>query len=113
MADERILYLSSGGASSLTISMISDTGIGYTLPQGHSFNSFVIAPYLGGVAKVTVTSASVSSSTITLSLTSAQTATLSAGKYVGSIVFLSGTNPNAYVFSDPFVVVVTSTPTPS
>lgn len=107
MADAT-LYITQGGAVSVSLSLVSDTGSSYTMPAGHSFHAFTIAPYLGASPSVLVTSATVSGSTVTVSLSSANTQTLTAGKYVGQVVFaLSGGN---YTYSDPFVVVVTAKP---
>lgn len=88
--------------------MTSDTGASYSLPAGHSFSAFIISPYLGAKPKIKKTVGVVSGSTLTVSLGTADTDNLVAGKYVGQIAFaIAG---GGYVYSDPFVVIVTAQP---
>ena len=108
MADGATLYLTTGGTVVVTIALTSDTGAAYTVPGGHSFFALTICPYLGAKPKVKVETATVSGSNLTVTLTSAMTNYLTAGKYVGQVLF-SAAGGN-YVYSDPFVVVVTAKP---
>ncbi len=109
MAEQNILYLTSGGETQVQISFFDDASAVYTLPQGHTFSSFIISAYTGGTPKIKKSSyVSITSSTVTILLTSTNTQTLLAGKYVGQIIFaVSG---GGFVFSDSFVVVVLAKP---
>lgn len=108
MAETATLYLTRGGQAVVTVALVADTGSAYSVPAGHTFYAFTICPYLGATPKVSKDTATVSGSNVTVTLTSADTTLLAAGKYVGQVVFsLAGGN---YVYSDPFVVVVTAKP---
>jgi|LauGreDrversion4_2_1035121.scaffolds.fasta_scaffold29463_7 hypothetical protein len=108
MAETATLYLTQGGQAVVTVALVADTGSAYSIPAGHTFYAFTICSYLGATPKVSKDTATVSGSNVSVTLTSADTNLLSAGKYVGQVVFsLAGSN---YVYSDPFVVVVTAKP---
>ena len=108
MAETATLYLTQGGQAVVTVALVADTGSAYSVPNGHTFYAFTICSYLGATPKINKDTATVSGSNVTVTLTSADTELLAAGKYVGQVVFeLSGDN---FVYSDPFVVVVTAKP---
>jgi hypothetical protein len=108
MAETATLYLTRGGQAVVTVALVSDTGSAYSIPAGHTFYAFTICSYLGATPKVSKDTATVSGANVTVTLTSADTDLLAAGKYVGQVVF-SLANSN-YVYSDPFVIVVTAKP---
>jgi len=108
VAETSILYLTQGGQTVVTAALIADTGSAYSVPAGHTFYALTICPYLGSTPKLNKSTATMSGSSVTVTLTSADTASLEAGKYVGQIIFsLAGNN---FVYSDPFVVVVNAKP---
>jgi hypothetical protein len=101
---DRVIYLITGSATTLKFTFENADG-STAVTTGFTFTNFRIRESAGGKSLLNITSGTLDSGTLTINLTSTNTSSLPAGKFVAQVAFQdSGANP---IITDPFEVFVT------